>query len=206
MMRDAWDKLRVDNHILTYGPPTDPLPRYALRMQIAAHYVRYHSVLDVACGVGHLYPLLQPKLWTYKGVDSSEAMIERAREYFPAAEFEIADAYDLSDQDEYDTVIAMSLLIHIDRTDTEKILNELWAHARKQLLFTMPIDRDSTRVLVLGRRIPESSGKTLITHTTHERLDSMLAMFGPVQIRKIPFPKGAFGYGLNDYLIEVLRH
>lgn len=206
MMRDAWDKLRVDNHILTYGPPTDPLPRYALRMQLAAHLVRYPSVLDVACGVGHLYPLLWPRMWPYKGVDSSEPMIERAREYFPDGVFEVADAYDLSDQAEYDTVIATSLLIHIDRTDTGKILNELWAHARKQLIFTMPIDKDFTKVVTLGRKVPESSGQTLITHTTHARLDKILSRLQPERIGLAPFPKGAFGYGLNDYLIEVLRH
>lgn len=205
MMRDAWDKLRVDNHILTYGPPTDPLPRYEARMKLAAHLARYISVLDVACGVGHLYPLLQPKTWKYKGVDSSEPMIERAREYFPYGNFEVADAYDLSDQDVYNTVIATSLLIHIDRTDTEKILTELWAHARKQLIFTMPIDKDFTKVVTLGRKVPESSGQTLITHTTHARLDKILARLQPGRIGIVPFPKGAFGYGLNDYLIEVLR-
>lgn len=205
MMRNAWNQLRVDNHILTYGPPTDPLPRYQARMQLAAELVRYHSVLDVACGVGHLYPLLQPRVCRYKGVDSSEAMIECARWYFPAAEFEIGDAYDLSDQDEYDTVITTSLLIHIDRIDTEKILTELWAHARKQLVFTMPIDRDFTKVVTLGRKVPESSGETLITHTTYARLSKILARLQPGRIGMAPFPKGAFGYGLNDYLIEVRR-
>ena len=205
MMRDAWDKLRVENHILTYGPPGDPLPRYALRMQIAAQRVRCDSVLDVACGVGHLYPLLEPQVWKYKGVDSSFEMIKRAREYFPAAEFEVGDAYDLAEEELYDTVIAMSLLIHIDRADTKRILNELWAHAKEQLLFTIPIDKDFTRVLTLSRKVPESSGKTLITHTTHERLDVMLAELQPGRISKIPFRKGAFGYGLKDFLVEVLR-
>jgi len=205
MMRDAWNKLRVDNHILTYGSPKDPLPRYARRMMFVAHHVKYHSVLDVACGVGHLYSPLFPQVWAYKGVDSSFEMIKRAREYFPGVEFEIADAYDLSDQEEYDTVVAMSLLIHIDRKDTEKILNELWAHARKQLLFTMPIDVDFTKVMKLGRKVPESCGKTLITHISRERLDEILARLQPERVNKIPFPKGCFGYGLNDYLIEVLR-
>ena len=205
MMRDAWNKLRVDNHILTYGPPKDPLPRYGRRMMFVAHHVRYHSVLDVACGLGHLYPVLYPQVWTYKGVDSSVEMIERAREYFPGVEFEIADAYDLAREKIYDTVIAMSLLIHIDRADTEKILNELWAHTRKQLLFTIPIDVDFTKVVKLGRKVPESNGTTLITHISRERLFELLGRLQPGRIRGIPFPKGCFGYGLNDYLIEVLR-
>lgn len=204
-MRDAWDKLRVENHILTYGPPTDPLPRYDARMKLIAQRVRCPSVLDVACGVGHLYPLLQPRVRVYKGVDSSVEMIKRAREYFPHAEFDIGDAYNLVDEDFYGTVIAASLLIHIDRGDTEKILNELWAHAGRQLLFTMPIDKDITKLVTLGRKVPESSGTTLITHTTHKRLNDMLARLQPWDIIKIPFPKGAFGYGLHDFLIEVLR-
>lgn len=205
MMRNAWNKLRVDNHILTYGPPTKPLPRYARRMMFVAQRVKHHSVLDVACGLGHLYPVLPPQVWIYKGVDSSVEMIKRAREYFPGVEFEIADVYDLACEEIYDTVIAMSLLIHIDRVDTEKILNELWAHARKQLLFTMPIDVDFTKVMTLGRKVPESNGTTLITHTSNERLREMLARLHPRHIYFEPFPKGCFGYGLNDNLVEVLR-
>lgn len=36
-------------------------------------------------------------------------------------------------------------------------------------------------------------------------LDGLLRSLKPRKVEKTPFPKGCFGYGLNDYLIRTLH-
>lgn len=202
-MKHAWDKKRVENHIVTYGAPDNPSPRYKRRMLFASERVVGDSVLDVACGVGHLYHCLSPRVKLYKGIDSSKEMIRVAREYAPDGLFKVGDAYDLSEEEISDTVIAMSLLIHIERKDLQQIIEQMWMHVRKALVFTIPVDKDFSRTVELSRKIPGASGTTLITHVSHKTLDGLLRSLKPRKVEKTPFPKGCFGHGLNDYLIRT---
>ncbi len=204
-MKHAWDKKRVENHIATYGAPDNSNPRYKRRMLFASERVSGDSVLDVACGVGHLFQLLTPRVSHYKGIDSSDEMIKVAREYAPDGLFAVGDAYDLLEEGIYDTVIAMSLLIHIERKDLKHIIEQMWTHTRKALVFTIPIDKDFSKTVELSRKIPGASGKTLITHVSHKTLDGLLRSLKPKKVAKTLFPKGCFGYGLNDYLIRVVH-
>lgn len=204
-MKHAWDKKRVENHIATYGAPDNSNPRYKRRMRFASEGFVGDSVLDVACGVGHLYHVLSPRIWHYKGIDSSKEMIRIAREYAPDGLFTVGDAYDLSEEGIYDTVIAMSLLIHIEQRDLQHIIEQMWMHARKSLVFTIPIDRDSSKIVMLSRKVRGANGKTMITHISHKTLDGLLHSLNPRKVEKTLFPKGCFGYGLNDYLIRILR-
>ncbi|MBA7489848.1 hypothetical protein ES702_00382 [subsurface metagenome] len=204
MMKNAWDKKRAENHVATYGAPDNPNPRYKRRMVFAAKQVT-GSVLDVGCGVGYLYPLLRSKVSTYKGVDSSPYMIKIAKSHFPDGCFEVGDAYDLSKEDECDSVISMSLLIHIHKDDTEKVIKEMWSRTKQTLVFSMPIDRDVSKTVELSRKIRGASGVTLITHISDRRLEKILHTLNPKQIKKIPFRKGSFGFGLNDFLIKVTK-
>ena len=204
-MKHAWDKKRVENHIATYGAPDNPNPRYKRRMIFASELIIGDSVLDVACGVGHLYHVLSPIIGHYKGIDSSKDMIRVAEEYASNGLFAVGDAYDLSEEGMYDTVIAMSLLIHIEREDLSHILKEMWKHTRKTLIFTIPVDNDFSKTVELKRKILGSSGTTLITHVSENTLDGLLNNLKTRSIVKHPFPEGCFGYGLNDCLIKILK-
>jgi len=204
-MKQAWDKKRVENHIATYGAPDNPNPRYKHRMLFASERVVGDSVLDVACGIGHLYHILSPKIQHYKGIDSSKEMIMTARKNAPDGLFAVGDAYDLSEEGMYDTVIAMSLLIHIEQKDLQHIIEQMWTHTRKVLVFTIPVDKDFSKTVELSRKIPEASGTTLITHVSEKTLDGLLNNFKMRSVERYPFPEGCFGYGLNDYLIRVLK-
>ena len=204
-MKHAWDKKRVENHIATYGTPDNPNPRYKRRMLFASERVVGDSVLDVACGVGHLYHILSPKTLSYKGIDSSKEMIRVAREHAPKGSFTVGDAYDLSEEGMYDTVIAMSLLIHIERKDLLHIIEQMWEHTRKALIFTMPIDKDFSKTVELSRKIPGASGTTLITHVSENTLDGLLDKLKKRAAERTPFPEGCFGHGLNDYLIRIQK-
>lgn len=204
-MKDAWDKKRVENHIATYGTPDNPNPRYKRRMLFSSERVAGDSVLDVACGVGHLFHVLTPRVSNYKGIDSSKEMIRVAREYAPDGLFVVGDAYDLSEEELYDTVISMSLLIHIEQKDLQHIIEQIWTHTRKALIFTIPIDKDFSKTVELSRKITGASGTTLITHVSENTLNNLLNKLKNGVVEKIPFPEGCFGYGLNDYLIRILR-
>ena len=204
-MKQAWDKKRVENHIATYGAPDNPNPRYKRRMLFASERVVGDSVLDVACGVGHLYHILSPKILSYKGIDSSKEMIMAAKENAPDGLFAVGDAYDLSEEGMYDTVIAMSLLIHIEQKDLQHIIEQMWTHTRKALVFTIPVDKDFSKTVELSRKIPGASGTTLITHVSENTLGGLLDKLKMRVVERTPFPEGCFGYGLNDYLIRILK-
>ena len=205
MMKHAWDEKRVENHIATYGPPDNPNPRYKNRMLLASKQIIGDSVLDVACGLGHIYHTLNPKTLNYKGIDSSKDMIRIAKECAPDGIFAVGDAYDLSEEGMYDTVIAMSLLIHIEQEDLLHIIEQMWKHTRKALIFTIPIDKDFSKIVELNRKISEAIGTTLITHISENTLNGLLNKLKMRDVEKTPFPEGCFGYGLNDYLIRILR-
>ena len=205
MMKQAWDKKRVENHLATYGKPDNPNSRYKRRMLFASEQVVGDSVLDVACGVGHLYHILSPKTLSYKGIDSSKEMIMVARENAIDELFAVGDAYDLSEEGMYDTVIAMSLLIHIERKDLLHIIEQMWKHTRKALIFTMPIDKDFSKTVELSRKIPGASGTTLITHVSENTLGGLFDKLKMRVVERTSFPEGCFGYGLNDYLIRILK-
>lgn len=205
MMKHAWDEKRVENHVATYGAPDNPNPRYKRRMLFSSEQVVGDSVLEVACGVGHLYNILKHRISQYKGVDSSKEMIRVAKEYDSEGAFVVGDAYDLSNEGVYDTVIAMSLLIHIEHEDLSHIIEEMWKHTRRALIFTIPVDKDFSKTVELNRKVPGASGTTLITHVSEKTLDALLIKLRMRTVEKMPFPEGCFGHGLKDYLIRVLR-
>lgn len=93
------------------------------------------SILDVGCGMGHLYGLAMNE-YKYLGIDSSEAMINKAKEFFPENKdkFEVGSVYDLSKYDCADTVVASGLILHLP--DPKPVLNELWNKTLKCLVFS----------------------------------------------------------------------
>lgn len=75
------------------------------------------SFLDVGCGSGYyaeVIPALGGGALNYLGVDYSEAMIERARQRYPAKTFKVADATQLPfDDGSFDIVFNGVALMHI---------------------------------------------------------------------------------------------
>jgi ubiquinone/menaquinone biosynthesis C-methylase UbiE len=75
------------------------------------------SILDVGCGTGPLYELLDWEV-KYKGTDYSWAMIKAAKKIFPDADFEVQDARHMKEQDSsWDAVVMMHVLDHLDKYD-----------------------------------------------------------------------------------------
>ena len=100
------------------------------------------SVLDVGCGCGHLYSLIKDRIDTYTGLDF-KSMIDICREFFPNADWQEGNIYDLSGFGMYDTVLAIQLFIHLP--DLIRPLRQCWNHASKSLLLTLrSVDVKST--------------------------------------------------------------
>jgi ubiquinone/menaquinone biosynthesis C-methylase UbiE len=80
--------------------------------------------LDAACGTGRHNAYLASLGHTVIGVDSSAAMLERAREKVPDGEFVEADLHDLPLPDDHvDLVVCALALVHVP--DLEPVLAEL---------------------------------------------------------------------------------
>ena len=79
--------------------------------------------LDAACGTGRHTAYLASLGHTVIGVDSSAAMLERARERVPGGEFHEADLHDLPLPDDHvDLVLCALALMHVP--DLEPVLAE----------------------------------------------------------------------------------
>lgn len=133
---DVWDNDRVGYYVHNYGEPECPKPDQLKRMLLAKNLIEGDSVLDCGCGHGALYHQLSYNI-EYAGMDASLPMVEYARLHAPEAEFYIGDIYDLSEFGVYDTTMAQSILIHLP--DIVKAIQEMWAHTRRCMVFSIPI-------------------------------------------------------------------
>jgi ubiquinone/menaquinone biosynthesis C-methylase UbiE len=80
--------------------------------------------LDAACGTGRHSAYLASRGHTVMGVDSSPAMLERARAKVPGREFHVADVHDLPLPDDHVALVVCALaLMHVP--DIEPVLAEL---------------------------------------------------------------------------------
>lgn len=108
-----------------------------------------NSVLDVGCGMGHLFALVKNK-FDYIGVDGSESMIRVAKHYFldNANQFQFGDVYNLTNFPNVDTVVASGLLLHL--AYPEIAIKQLWNKVNKCLIFSVWIGK--TPLMWQGRQ------------------------------------------------------
>jgi SAM-dependent methyltransferase len=94
------------------------------------------GLLDLGCGVGHYSELVDryfPDRFEYTGADSSETMVEAAREAWPGRSFVVGDLLDGSvDLDGYDVVLASALIDVLP--DYERALDALLGSAAAYVL------------------------------------------------------------------------
>jgi trans-aconitate methyltransferase len=98
-------------------------------MNHAAHLIGFphcegDMLLDIPCGIGHLYPYVRNR-FIYLGLDSSEEMLAVARNSFPEGDFRLGDIYNLKDYVKPDIIVCLSLFIHLPEPfKILKIINE----------------------------------------------------------------------------------
>jgi len=178
LIYQVWDNERVERFIKAYGTPFDPSLNQKRRMRIASKLISGKSVLDIGCGMGHLLPWIKDKIEYYVGVDSSEEMLRKAEEFFQDKSLGITygftkgNVYDLSRFDIYDSVVAVSLLIHLP--DVEKAIREMWNHAKKEHIFSVQLHNVSRQ-----RRVPYKDGYLIINwHSETEILNYITKLDG----------------------------
>jgi len=106
-----------------------------LLMKKAASLIVGDSVLDVGCGLGHLYGHITKLDIEYLGLDQSADMLKRARARHPDARFERGNIYDMDSLPKFDTVVCLDVLHHQPALDPA--LSALLKHARKALIVTI---------------------------------------------------------------------
>ena len=71
-------------------------------------------VLDAACGNGRLYPVLAGNGVEYLGIDSSQALLNLAKQNFPAASFKRLDILELDGRfGQFEHIFCLAALQHI---------------------------------------------------------------------------------------------
>jgi SAM-dependent methyltransferase len=167
--------------------------------QMLADMIEGTSVLDVACAVGHLTRCL-PEGIEYLGIDRSHPMLKRARNRHPNFKFEYGDAYDLYKFPMFDTVVSSALLIHVP--DAEPIIRQMWAKARKCMIFDIHLDTKqitSRRNTMSGAKhrdhtFPEGIEKVWRVDT-FGRIDRIINSLPNVKdIKKIQIPQWKYSY------------
>ena len=140
---EIWD---VDGHAeyleRCWGPGDKSGGRHWELLKSVAELVREKTVLDAGCGMGHFYAALMRECpeADYRGIDNSEEMLKRARQYFPeeAHRFNTADIYDLSKDSGADAVVCISVLLHLPEIATP--IEQLWSKAEKELIVATRVD------------------------------------------------------------------
>ncbi len=101
-------------------------------------------VLDLCCGSGHVTKELVERGYAVTGVDLSSALIEKARQTLPAAEFLVQDARELRLQSRYDGVIStFDSLNHIlSLEDLRKVFARVGQHLRTNGLFVFDMNSE----------------------------------------------------------------
>jgi SAM-dependent methyltransferase len=77
------------------------------------------KVLDLGCGNGRYFNYFGQKMAVYFGVDVSENLIKIAKEIYPGANFQVADALNLPFFDNFfDKIAAIAVLHHMPSEET----------------------------------------------------------------------------------------
>lgn len=125
-----YDQDRFDN---SYGRYVDGLERHVLDRWLRDSSVE--STVDIACGTGRFLDYAQT------GVDVSSAMLGQAAAKWPDRRLIEADAADTGlPSDSFQSAICFHLLMHLDRSSTRRVLDEVARIVRSggSLIFDIP--------------------------------------------------------------------
>ncbi len=108
---------------------------HGLVVKFCAGLLKGESVLDVGCGLCHLYEALKGRISKYVGIDIDERALKWSRERYPDLELQYASVDDLSllgDQ-MFDTVFALGVSRVPHQLDG---IEEMFKHTRHSLVLT----------------------------------------------------------------------
>ena len=161
-----WDEKRADRYLRFYQDPRSKKGTQSILCKDALEFIVGPGVADIACGVGHLIPHLLEKFRNlrYAGVDSSPAMLKRAKAFFPEETFLQMDATDMDLHlfERINTAVALSLFIHLSKEDMIKVLQKMKLLAKDAIVFGMETVDDTEIIRSDGIRIRNQSVQSII--------------------------------------------
>ena len=96
--------------------------------------LRSQNVLEVGCSSGNDLKLFSED-FDVSGIDPSESAIRRAAQNLPHFKFKVGSITELPFEDSaFDFVFTRNVLNHVDSSDVEKSLNEMFRVSRKYVL------------------------------------------------------------------------
>lgn len=132
-------------------------PRLDLKIAaeaVTATGIERPRLIEIGCGSGYyseVFAQLVPRGVQYTGIDYSAAMIARARQRYPAAQFAVADASDLQYPDNsFDIAFNGVSLMHI--IDYENAIREAARVAARHCIFhSVPVFNEHHRTVFLQK-------------------------------------------------------
>ena len=92
------------------------------------------TVLDVGCGLCHLYEAIKNRVKKYVGVDSDKRVVRWARERYPDLHITCRNVYSLEGVRDYDVVAAVGL--YSGEPNNPDGVYEMLNHAKEKMLIT----------------------------------------------------------------------
>ncbi len=173
---EVWDKAHVDSLITkVWGDTNHERGRHwDIQMRVAKHINENKDVLEVAPGVGHLFKIIRDKCATYRGRDTSPAMIAQFQDYFPNADIALGDAYDLQDQESADIVVSVDMLMHLPGDLTVPIV-QMWEKAKEKLIFTIRLAEEKSWIVKRNYNHEDGTRSLIVRGDTKEDLGKIFA-------------------------------
>jgi len=82
-------------------------------------------ILDAGCGIGTQTEYFSKRSFDIIGIDAAKDMLEKAKEFLPNCEFMQMDIRDLKFKEEFDAILCLFVLYHLEREDLSKALKEI---------------------------------------------------------------------------------
>ena len=115
---------------------------HALLLGITAGLIsENNSVLDIGCGMCHLYELIKNKVTRYVGIDIEPRILQWAKERYPHLEIINKNVYNLDGLDMFDVVTAVGLY-RFEPVKPDGVI-EMLKHTKQKLILTYFATRDS---------------------------------------------------------------
>jgi SAM-dependent methyltransferase len=160
-------------------------------------------VLELGCGGDNPSTRTLSDRYDYLGVDLSPAQLERAREAFPAARFQLADVTGLDfEPASFDGVVSLFMLGHIPRAEQAPLLGRIasWLRPGGWLLATFgtadtddQVTEDWLGAPMLFASFDEQTNRDLLA----------AAGFESVDVRVVPFDEPS--HGLTRFMWTLAR-
>jgi SAM-dependent methyltransferase len=84
------------------------------------------TILDLGCGIGFLYEIIDPARHHYIGIDASKGQIEEAKKRYPKADFRLTKPFSFEFAgDSFDAVFCLSTIHHIPANFRNRFLQEI---------------------------------------------------------------------------------